>query len=498
MRVLFVTWYPGYMRYYDGLIAELADRGNDVVVAFTNETKQAEGLEALDSRGGRVVRTGRVPKRRDAYEPVASTLRKVADYTRYLHPRYAQADHLRRRHEKFVPRRFRFLTRLPPVDARVLRATHRVLAALERAVPSSPDVERWVSDARPDVLVISPLVAAGRQTDVVKSAEALGVPTVLAVTSWDHLSTKGLVKARPDRTMVWNETQREEANVYHHIPPEEVTVTGAYPFDRWFGREPARERAAFCARVGLPADRPFVLFLGSTDSISDTLAEQRFVREWVTALRSSPDPTVREAAVLVRPHPYNPGTWAAVDASDLGDVAVGPRGGANPVDEADRADYFDSLYHCAAAVGINTSAMIEAAIVGRPVLTIRTADFADTQDGTVHFHYLRAECGGFVREATTLEGHAAQLAAVLSAPDAARDELSRFVGWFVRPLGLDRPATPVAADVIEETAALGPTGSPDGARRRPLRRGALRALAMATAGGSAGATRRRKAPELGL
>jgi hypothetical protein len=492
MRILFVTWYPGYMRYYDGLIAELADRGHEVVVAFTNETKQAEGLEALDSRGGRVVRTARVPKRRDPYEPAASTLRKVADYSRYLHPRYADADHLRRRHEKFIPPRFRFLTRLPPVDARLLQLVHRALAALERAVPSSPEVDRWVGDARPDVLVISPLVAAGRQTDVVKSAAALGIPVVLAVTSWDHLSTKGLVKARPDRTMVWNETQREEGRAYHHIPSEEVAVTGAYPFDRWFGREPARDRAAFCARVGLPAGKPFVLFLGSTDSISDTLAEQRFVREWVAALRSSPDAAVRDVAVLVRPHPHNPGTWAAVDLSEMGDVAVWPRGGANPVDEGDRADYFDSLYHCAAAVGINTSAMIEAAIVGRPVLTVRSSDFADTQDGTVHFHYLRSECGGFVREATTLEGHAAQLAEVMTAPDTVRDELSRFVGWFVRPLGMEQPATPVAADVIEETAALGPSASRERNGHRTVRRAALWAVGTAMRRGGLRAARSRR------
>ena len=39
-------------------------------------------------------------------------------------------------------------------------------------------------------------------------------------------------------------------------------------------------------------------------------------------------------------------------------------------------------------VGINTTAQIEGAIVGRPVHTVLADDFRFTQEGTLHFHYL--------------------------------------------------------------------------------------------------------------
>jgi len=475
MRVLCVLHYPGYLRYYDSVIHELAERGHDVVVAFSNEVKQQEGIEGLWHPSGRVVKAPRVPKRRDTWEPVASVIRDLADYTRYLHPHYAEAEHLRRRHERFIPRGFRWLTRLPSLDPRVVRLGHRFLGWLEQAVPSSPELERFVADARPDVLLISPLVADfTRQTDLLKSTQALGIPTVLGVASWDHLSTKGLIKLRPDRIIVWNETQREEALEYHHVPRSEVVVTGAHPWDRWFGRRPTLDRAAFAAKVGLPPGKPFVLFLGSTASISETLAEQRFVHEWVSALRAGPDPSVREIAVLVRPHPYNPGTWEEADLSGLGNITVWPRGGANPVNEEDRADYFDSMYHSAATVGINTSAMIETAIVGRPVLTLRVPEFADTQGGTVHFHYLLPENGGFLRVATDLGQHVTQLAEVLSDPETVGEELSRFVGSFVRPNGLEQPATPLAADVIEGAAHL--PVAPRSSDGRPVRQAVLWAI----------------------
>ena len=58
---------------------------------------------------------------------------------------------------------------------------------------------------------------------------------------------------------------------------------------------------------------------------------------------------------------------------------------------------------CSSDLGVNTSAMIEAAILGRPVLSVLAPEFAATQEGTVHFHYLLPEtvasCG--LRRAST-------------------------------------------------------------------------------------------------
>jgi len=478
VRILFVLYYPGYLRYYDSVVHELAERGHEVVVAFSKQGHQDEGLEALPHPSGRVSQAPRVPRRRDTWRPLAMLLRPLSDYVRYLHPRYDEAEHLRRRHEKFLPRGLRFLRRLPTLDPRIVRALHRLLDALERAIPSSPELEAFVTEHRPDVLVVSPLLAdLGHQTDLVKSAQALGVPAVLGVGSWDHLTTKGLLKAHPERTIVWNEIQRGEAGEYHYVPADRVVVTGAQPFDRWFGRTPTHDRDAFCRNVGLEPERPFVLFLGSTASISAPEAELRFVREWIAALRSSDQRAVREASVLVRPHPYNPGLWADADLSALGSVAIWPRYGANPVDEDDRADYFDSMYHSAATVGINTSAMIESAIVGRPVLTVRAPEFTETQDGTVHFHYLLPEHGGFLRVASSIEEHTRQLGEVLDDPDAASEQLSRFVSSFVRPQGLDRPSTPLVADAVEEAAGMQVAGNGRGASR-PLR-ALLRATTLA-------------------
>jgi hypothetical protein len=317
-------------------------------------------------------------------------------------------------------------------------------------------MEAFLRSVGPDVLVVTPLITpASRQPDLVRSAKALGIPTALGVASWDHLTSKGPVRITPDRVIVWNEAQRREARELHGVADSRIAVTGAQPFDRWFERRPSTTRAEFCRKVGLP-EGPFVLFVGSTASISAPAAEQQFVRDWIEALRAGTSPELRQLSVLVRPHPYNPGLWGEADLSGLGNVAVWPRAGANPVNEDDRSDYFDSMYHSAAVVGINTSAMIESAIVGRPVFTIRSPRFADTQTGTLHFHYLLPENGGFLRVSSTLGEHIAQLDQTLQNPDQTKTELERFVASFVRPHGTHKPATPIVADAIETLNTLNP------------------------------------------
>ena len=271
-----------------------------------------------------------------------------------------------------------------------------------------------------------------------------------AVASWDNLTNKGLMRLSPDRVFVWNDIQRGEAMRYHAVPAARIAVTGAAVFDRWFDREPSQAREAFCVDTGLPDAQPFVLFTASSPVIADGGAEVAFVRRWVHALRRAPDPSVRSLRVMVRPHPYGIAKWTGVDLGDAAAV-VWPRGAFNPAGEDGRRDLFDSLFHAAAVVGINTTAMIEAAVVGRPVLTV--TGFT-TQTETLHFRYLLHENGGPVRQAATLEEHLGQLAAALAPAPAAADTAQAFVQSFVRPQGLHQASTPRLADAIEAAAAL--------------------------------------------
>ena len=104
-------------------------------------------------------------------------------------------------------------------------------------------------------------------------------------------------------------------------------------------------------------------------------------------------------------------------------------------------------------VGVNTSALIESAIIGRPVLSVLADDFKNSQEDSIHFSYLRTVGGGALVVDETLEGHVARLARVVEGTEAAPDT-TPFVHQFVRPHGLDRPAAPILAEAVESAAAL--------------------------------------------
>jgi hypothetical protein len=450
VRILFGLSSPEYLRYYDTTIRALADRGHDVTVAV-HAVRKGKPVPLQPFDHGRITLGGIVPPRGDWWAALTRAVRGTMDFVRYFHPRLATSPALRARMKRHaLPWVLQWIDRIPSLPAATTAGVMRACATVERAIPPARRLLRYVDQHRPDLVLVSPLIeAASDQVDLVRAAQARGIRAGTLVASWDNLTNKGDMRVPTDLVVVWNESQKQEAIELHRVPPEHIVVTGSQVFDRWFDRTPSRVRDAFCDMVGLPPGKPFVLYTGSSIFISRPHVEVPFVQRWIAALRANGNPMLRDIAVLVRPHPYNGSAWPDVDLRGLGDVAVWPRGGYSPVDEANRDAFFDSLYYSEAVVGINTSAMIEAAVVGRPVLSILAPEFADSQEGTVHFQYLLSENGGFVRAASTLDEHARQLATVLHDPSSVRAEIARFVASFVRPHGVERPCLPILVEAIE-------------------------------------------------
>lgn len=454
-RILFFLHSLGYLRFFDSVIRLLLDRGHSVHLLIErgdHEPNETQWLEEMKHRPGfsSSVTTALAT---DRWRGVATKLRRTSDYLRYLGPEFQDTPHLVSRSRGRVPKSFLRLTDLAPFrGTRGRNRLLRTLLLLERAVPSSPLLEKEIAGHAPDVLVMSPhLMPGARHSEYIKSARTLGIRTCVLIASWDNLSSKQLLREQPDRVVVWNETQRREAEEIHSVPPERIVVTGAQCFDLWFDWQ-ARPREAFAGRVGLDAERRYVLYLGGS-LFPGKLTEAEYVRDrWIPALRQ--DPELADLQVLVRPHPSRMPEWVAAKLEQLDDVVVWPHGGNEmPVDEVARADYYDSIHHSAAVVGLNTSAMIETAIVGRSVLAVLVPEFKESQAGTFHFDYLLTVGGGLLRLTESLDAHLAQLRETLAGGDTdAEMRNRRFVEAFVRPRGLEREATPFVVEAIEELA----------------------------------------------
>lgn len=461
MRVLFVMRHGGYVRNFEWVLRLLAERSHTVLLGF--ERDRAAAMAGRIRRGradfplparlraetGGAIDHAVVPTRDDRWRGVAFGLRQSISYLRYLSPEYRSATKLRERWAKGTPHGAVALARAPLLRSDPGRAAlERALRAAERRVPRTVEIDRFLSEGGFDLVAVTPLVDGPSQHEWVRSARALGIPVALLVASWDNLTNKGVLFEPPDRTYVWNDLQRREAVELHRLPPESVAVVGAHSFDHWFDWRPRTTRAAFCAQAGLDPERPFLLYVCSSGFVAAD--ERPVVARWLALVRS--DPELARTGVLVRPHPTNGAIWADHPLGSFANVAVWPPVGDDPTDEQRRAAFYDSIHHAAAVVGANTTALIDAAIVGRRTLSLLLPELRGAQEQTLHFRYLLPDHGGPLLVADTPEEHLGHLRALLAGGDDDSWRLG-FLRRFVRPHGLDEPAAPRLVDDLERLAA---------------------------------------------
>jgi hypothetical protein len=115
--------------------------------------------------------------------------------------------------------------------------------------------------------------------------------------------------------------------------------------------------------------------------------------------------------------------------------------GRNPIDAGARRLLRLALLQ-QRVVGLVTSAFLEAAIVGRPVLTFTLPEYRMHQEEMIHFRYLLTWRAACCTRAPDLDAISRSCAEALAGGGARDERNRRFLGAFVRPGGLDVPATP--------------------------------------------------------
>ncbi|MEJ7891562.1 MAG: hypothetical protein WKF94_02845 [Solirubrobacteraceae bacterium] len=451
MRLLFVVADPGRLRYFESPLEVLARRRARVHVIIERPRERIAGqmrfIEDLVARSPTI--TWGAGPRPDAAEWTAfrRELGAAYDAVHYQQSGFDGAPEFRARAKEASPRYARAASALlPSRGARAQTTLARAVLGAANAAPVAPNLRAAVREHRPDVVLVSPLFWFGSpQSEWIRAAKAEGVRTMGCLFSWDNLTSKGALRATPDALTVWNQAQAEEAATLHGVPRGRIVVTGAQNWDHWVDWKPSRTREQFAEEVGFPLDRPYILFLESSSYMG---GEGAFGREWLTFIRNAQNPAVRDAHVVIRPHPQAiRDEWAPV--AGLGGVTVWPREGKVPLDRPAREDFFDSMHHATAVVGVNTSSFLEAAMFERPALTVTPPELARAQSHTVHFRHLLSENGGPVISAPTLEAHVEQLGRVL-AGDWSVEPSRAFVRRFLRPHGLQSRAAEHWVAAVEE------------------------------------------------
>ncbi len=447
MRVLYVLRSATYFSYHEPVIRHLCRNGQRVEALLAPEIGERYSGAAMqaclaDVKG---LTIGRLIPRNDRWRWFLFSSRELLSYSSYLN-RKDQSEFYLKRWQRYLPSRIRrVVSRSKPVNSLLaVGLTQSFLRTFERLVPPDTSITRWLQENRPDVVVVSPTnMHYSEETEYVKAAKAVGIPTVVSVLSWDNLTTKGLIHIHPDLTLAWNQTHFKEAMEIHRIRSNKMVITGAPLFDKWFQAEHLGiERKAFCRRVGLPPERPFVAYLGSSVNIARD--ETWLVRELARCLRTHQNPDIRRMNILIRPHPANARVYQQFKETQ---VCVWPKEGALPDSEESKRDFYNTLRYCVATVGINTTGMIDAVIADKPCVTIMTEYYRATQSQAVHFqHLLDADV---LEIAKTAEECADVIEMLWKGADVKQKARRQFVLDFVRPHGLHRPTGEIAARAIE-------------------------------------------------
>ncbi len=444
-KVLFVGRTIGHFSYYESVLRALLARGAEVELVFDRgqSRKWKPGDRAVSEFVAEhpALKVGWSVRRSDPLRQRLFQRRELRSYRSYLVRKDAPDFYVARWRSYLGPTwrtladkpLFRALLTSPPAGA--------ALRMAEAGAPADPGIVEFIRARAPDVVVASPLnMRFSEETDYIKAARRLGLPTAALTQTWDSLTTKGLIQILPDRLFVWNAFQRASAIGIHHVPPGRICVAGAPFLDKWFSPPtglPSRE--AFCAEHGFDPDRPILLYLGSSENIAKD--ETWLVERLHTGLQPI------GAQLLVRPHPAN---TAIYDRLDLPGLTVWPRGGALPETRQAFSDLRATFNHAAAAVGVNTSGMIDSVLADLPTYSIRIARYGETQAATTHFRDLEA-----ADAMTVLPDEASFLAAferLLMGEDQAAAGRRAFALAFARPRGLEREAGDVIAEEVLQMA----------------------------------------------
>lgn len=455
VSILFLGRSIGHFSYLETTIAGLLRRGASVELLF--DKAWSRDRSGADSKSVQEFKesypelaTGWALRRADGWRDFLFSVRELRSYRSYLVRRRTTPYYLRRWSKYLTPgwkqlirkKWLRSLLKTPMADW--------TLRFLEWLAPCDPDILAFLSAKNPDVLVASPAnMRFSEETDFLKASRHLGVPTAIQVLSWDNLSTKGLIQAAPQRLFVWNDLQYRDAREIHHIPPHRLSIAGSPFFDKWFDKPTdTSSREKFCRQLGLDPKRRILLYLGSSRNIATD--ETWFVEEVANSLETSNDVRIRDFQILVRPHPANTKNYRRL--SEMG-LCVWPKDGALPETRQDFAEMRDSFSHADAALGINTSGMIDAVLGGLPTFSVRLPKYAETQSSSEHFQHL--ERFGVLYLCEDVPALLGTLASVVAGHDCKADTRREFSTRFARPRGRERSAGDVIAEEILDLAAGG-------------------------------------------
>ncbi len=457
MKIIFVL--DNYLKYYsiDDVVRELYRRGHEIVLILGQDKESPIPDDSLKKALSELSNLRMEPLiKRRILRKVASTIRELINYSHILKREEERRWDVKNWGRFFHPFVWQFLSR--PVGKKVLKwsFTSQALRFIQQKIPVAPEIKRHIQQHAPDILIALPLISGdSREGEYIQAANALNIPTVYSMFSWDNIASKATFHSKPGSHLVWNKPLADELSLLHDIPRERIYVTGAARFSRLLEHkdEYLLPRDEFCRVAGIDPSKKYILYVGSTylldSKVQKTLNEDLLIVDIARELAKNEK--TQDVHVLVRPHPVNARIIPALHAARNETISIYPSPGELPDTEEKRRMFYNSIYHSVAVVGVNTTAFLEASALDKPCVTIISKEYGETQQ-LVHFHHLVD--GGFLETANRVEDMGEIIGQIVSGTDERAVQRREFVKNFLKSLESGKSAVTVYADLMERLGVI--------------------------------------------
>ena len=447
MKILFVVRTIAHISYHETTLRALVEKGHSVEVVHDEKISrswpQSKFKELMNSSS--LLSESLLIRRKDIWRRVLFTTRELRSYASYI-LRKGQDEFYRKRWERYLPEKIRWFSSKSDLVRKIiaLKKNRELFDWVEEVSPADPSIVLSLKEKKPDVVVASPAnMRFSEEVEYLKAAKILGIPTVVPVLSWDNLTTKGLFHIVPDLLLAWSRTQQTEAVRIHQIPPENIVITGSPFLDKWYMPPPiSLSNEEFRKTVGLEEGQDFILYLGSSANIAKD--ESHLVKGIADALLDAKEEHLKNIKILFRPHGANQKVYSDFKHSK---VILWTREMQLPETSDGLTDFYFSIKYAKCALGLNTTAMVDAVLADCPVVALLVPEYSNTNASqAVHYKYILD--ANVYEKVTSISEAFEAIIVLLTQQDPRKEQRRKFALNFVRPNGFEKTAGEHAANAI--------------------------------------------------
>jgi hypothetical protein len=139
------------------------------------------------------------------------------------------------------------------------RTIRELWLRIEALLVPGTEFDATLRELSPAVIVTANYGTEAGAIRLLRSARRLSIPSVAVVPSFDNLTSKGVIGARPATLVVWNETMRREALQLHDFNASQVTVCGGVQFDVYANPVSWPSAESVWQKLGLDPGKPTIV-----------------------------------------------------------------------------------------------------------------------------------------------------------------------------------------------------------------------------------------------